>query len=169
MADETEEKGGFWFTIKKMVTKCAASTDLEDLKSSVKLAQERVDKALTVGTVLKGKSGAFEKLTKANEGLGVIGKVLGEVQDICLDIDAVMKIHKAVQDLSDDNIIYDDPQKAADAFDTLFNGLGRLCRFLPPPADEWGEFFSRFNLFGNMQRNVFGPYFQRAHNAANIR
>jgi len=169
MADENEDSGGIWYRIKKMVGACAANTELEDLKASVELAKERVDKALTVGTMLKGNSTAFEKLKQANEGLGVIGETLKTVQNVCVDVNAITKIYDAVVVLSDDRVIYDDPQGAADAFDSLFNGLGRLCRFLPPPADEWGEFFSRFNLFGNMQRNVFGPHFQKAWNASNSR
>jgi hypothetical protein len=169
MADENGNSGGVWYRIRKMVSNCAASTDLEDLKASVELAKERVDKALMAGTILQGNSGAFEKLTKANEGLGAVGESLGMVQDICLDMDAVGKIHDAIVVLSDDRVIEKNPQAAADAFDSLFNGIGRLCRHLPPPADEWGEFFSQFNLFGNMQRKVFAPYFQRAWNAGVIR
>jgi hypothetical protein len=169
MADENENTGGIWYRIKKMVANCAASTDLEDLKASVEFAKGRVDKALMAGKILQGDSGAFEKLTKANEGLGAVGESLEMVQNVCLDMNAIGKIHDAIVVLSDDRIIETNPQAAADAFDSLFNGIGRLCRFLPPPADQWGEFFSRFNLFGNMQRNVFGPYFQRAWNAGVVR
>lgn len=167
MADENGK--GFWFTIRKWVGSCAANTELEQLKASVELAQDRVGKALIAGELMQGKPGAFEKLTKANEGLGAVGEALGTVQDVCLDLDAVSKIFEAVEVLSDDRIIYDNPQVAADNFDKLFNGIGRLCRFLPPPADAWGEFFERFNLFGNFQRNIVGPYVQRAWNAANSR
>jgi len=169
MADENGNSGGWWYRIKKMTGQCAANTDLEDLKASVELAKGRVDKALMAGQILQSKSGTFEKLTKANEGLGAFGDALGKVQNVCMDVNAIGKIHDAIVVLSDDRVIYDDPQKAADAFDSLFNGFGRLCRFLPPPADQWGEFFSQFNLFGNMQRKVFATYFQRAWDASNSR
>jgi hypothetical protein len=169
MADENGSSGGFWLRIKKMLGQCAASTDLEDLKSTVELAKGRVDKALIAGQLLQSNSTVFDKLQKANEGLGAVSEALGKVQDVCLDVTAVNKIYDAVTVLSDDRVIYDDPQAAADAFDSLFNGLGRLCRFLPPPAKEWGQFFEQFNLFGNVQKNIYAPYFQRLHNAANSR
>ena len=153
-------------TIKRKAGACAANTELEDLKAAVQLGQSRIDQALMAGTIMQGKSGVFDKLTKANEGLGKVGESLEKVQDICIDITAVGKIHDAVRALSDDRLIYDDPQKAADSFDLLFQGFGRLCRYLPPPAKEWGKFFEEFNLFGNMQKKVYAPYFSRAHAAA---
>lgn len=161
MADWSEKFNSAWIAIKKKAGACAANTSLEDLKSSVQLGQKRIDQALFVGNMLQGQSGVFEKLTKANEGLGKVGEALEKVQDICVDIVAFNKIHDAVVALSDDRIIYDDPQKAADAFDTLFQGFGKLCSYLPPPAKEWAKFFEGFNLFGNMQKNVYAPYFQR--------
>ncbi|MBK7353869.1 MAG: hypothetical protein IPI97_12715 [Nitrosomonas sp.] len=106
-------------------------------------------------------SRVFDKLNKANEGLGKISESVGKVQSICFGIVAINMIHDAVKVLSDDQIIYTNPQKAADAFDTLFRGFGRICNVLPPPAKEWAQFFEQFNLFGNMQKNVYAPYFKR--------
>jgi hypothetical protein len=148
MADISETFGRAWMTIKRKAGQCAANTDLEDVKSSVQLAQKRIDQAIYGGRVLQGKSAAFDKLSKANEGLGKIGESLEKVQDICLDIVAVNKIHAAVSVLSNDQIMYSDPERAAASFDTLFQGLGRLCRYLPPPASAWQQFFESFNLFG---------------------
>jgi hypothetical protein len=136
--------------IKKKAGACAANTDLEELKASVKLGQKRVDQALMVGNFAQGKSGVFDKLSKANEGLGKVGESLEKVQDVCTDVVAVGKIHAAVAALSDDRLIYDDPEGAAAAFDSMFQGFGRLCRYLPPPAKAWQKFFEDFNLFGNM-------------------
>ena len=163
MAEGTLDK--VWMNIKKMTGQCAANTSLEDMKSSVQLAQGRIDKVLYGGQILQGGSGVYEKLGKANEGLGKIGESLEKVQDICVDVNAFAKIHDSIKILSDDQIIYKDPQKAADAFDSLFQGFGRLCRHLPSPAKEWGQFFEQFNLFGNMQKNVYAPYFQRLNDA----
>jgi hypothetical protein len=154
-----------WLNIRKMAGQCAANTSLEDIKSSVQLAQGRIDKVLYGGLILQGDSGVLEKLGKANEGLGKIGESLEKVQDICVDVTAFAKIHDAIKVLSDENAISKDPQKAADAFDSLFQGFGRLCRYLPPPAKEWGQFFEQFNLFGNMQKNVYAPYFKRLDDA----
>lgn len=165
MADWKELFNSAVVTIKKKAGQCAANTDLEDLKSAVQLGQKRVNQALMGGRILQENSGVFDKLSKANEGLGKIGESLEKVQDICLDITAIGKIHDAVIGLSDDQIIYTDPQKAADSFDLLFQGFGRLCRFLPPPANEWGKFFEGFNLFGNVQKNIYNPYFSRLNDA----
>lgn len=165
MADWGDKFAAAWLTIKKKAGACAANTDLEELKAAVQLGQQRIDQALLVGNIAQGKSGVFEKLTTANEGLGKVGESLEKVQDICLDITAVGKIHDAITALSDDRLIYDDPQKAADSFDLLFQGFGRLCKYLPPPANEWAKFFESFNLFGNMQKKVYSPYFSRLRDA----
>jgi hypothetical protein len=148
-------------TIRRMSGKCSADTNLEDLKASVQLAQGRIDKVLLGGKIVQGDSAVFDKLTKANEGLEKVGESLENVQNVCLDIVAIGKIHDAIKVLQDDRVIYDDPQKAAEAFDSLFQGFGRLCRFLPPPAKEWGEFFEQFNLFGNFQKKIMSPYMRR--------
>ena len=165
MADWSDKFESAWTAIKRKAGACAANTDIEDLKASVQLGKKRVDQALTVGKFFQEKSGVFDKLTKANEGLGKVGEALEKVQDICVDIVAYNKIHDAVVALSDDRIIYDDPQKAADSFDILFQGFGKLCSHLPPPAKEWAKFFEGFNLFGNMQKNVYAPYFGRLRDA----
>lgn len=165
MSDWSEKVSLAWINIKKRAGQCAANTDLEYLKSSVELGQERIGQALAAGQILQGNSAAFEKLSKANEGLGKIGESLELLQDICTDITAAAKIYDAIDKLSNDRIIYDDPQGAADAFDMLFQGFGRLCRFLPSPAKEWGQFFEQFNLFGNVQKNIYNPYFSRLNDA----
>lgn len=150
MADWGEKFQAAWDTIRKKAAGCAANTDLEEIKASVQLGQSRVDKALMAGKFLSNKPEAYAKLTKANEGLGKIGEALETVQDVCLDIVAINKIHDAAVALSDESIIYNDPEAAAAAFDSLFQGFGRLCRFLPPPAKAWEDFFVSFNLFGSL-------------------
>ncbi|HTK37553.1 MAG TPA: hypothetical protein VL325_03585 [Pyrinomonadaceae bacterium] len=71
------------------------------------------------------------------------------------------KLINAVDVLSDDNVIYTDPDKAAAAFDILFQGFGKLCSYLPPP----GKFFEQFDLFENVQTKIYKPYFQRWNDA----
>ena len=165
MPDWSETFAHAWINIKRKAGQCAANTDLEDLKSAVQLGQKRVDQALMAGNFLQNQSGTFDKLSKANEGLGKVGEALEKVQDICIDISAVGKIHDAITALSDDRLIYDDPQKAADSFDLLFQDFGRLCSYLPPPAKEWAKFFEEFNLFGNVQKKIYAPYFSRLNTA----
>jgi hypothetical protein len=144
------EESWIWVQIKKLVGTCAAASKFKDIKASVENAQGKVGEALMVGEFLQKDSGVFEKLKKANEGLGKVSEALNKAGDVCLDIEAVNKIHQAVVLLETPNIIRNNPEKAAAAFDSMFQGFGRLCRYLPPPADEWQTFFEKFNLFGNM-------------------
>jgi hypothetical protein len=165
MADWGQKFDDALLYLRKKAGACAANTDLEELKSAAQLGQKRIDQALMFGNLGQGNSGVFDKLSKANEGLGKVGESLEKVQDICGDVDAFGKIHDAIVALSDERIIYDDPQKAADSFDMLFQGFGKVCSYLPPPAKEWAQFFENFNLFGNMQKNVFGPAFKQRADA----
>jgi hypothetical protein len=155
----------WWTAIKIKAGACAANTDIDGIKASVELAQDRVGKALKVGSFVQGHSEVFGKLTKANEGLGKMSEGLQKATSICKDIVALGKIQDAITVLMDDRIMYDDPQKAADSFDLLFQGFGRLCSHLPSPAKEWAGFFENYNLFGTVQKKVYAPHF-RAANAA---
>jgi hypothetical protein len=151
----------YWTKVKKMAGQCAANTDLEDLQASVELAKTRVGQALQAGQMLQKDSRVFDKLGKANERLGDVAEGLEKARNLCVGIVEANKIHEAVKILSDDRIIYDNPQAAADSFDLLFQGFGKLCSYLPPPAKQWAQFFEEFNLFGNMQKKVYAPYFKR--------
>jgi len=154
-----------WIKIKKLTGTCAAATEYEDIKAAVGDAQGKIDKALQVGSFLQKDSRIFDKLNKANEGLGAVSESLDKAGEICLDITAVNKIHDAIIILDKPNIIQDNPQAAADAFDSLFQGFGRLCSYLPPPAKQWATFFEQFNLFGKIQKNYYAPYFAERHRA----
>lgn len=157
--------GNAWIDVKRKAGMCAANPDIENVKAAVQLSQKRVGQALTAGSFLQRKSGVFEKLNKANEGLGKIGETLETVQNICVNIGTVAKIKDAVDALSDDQIIYRDPDAAAAAFDVLFQGFGKLCGYLPFPANQWAKFFEQFNLFSSVQQNIYKPYFQRLNDA----
>ncbi|NNE68699.1 MAG: hypothetical protein HKN33_19200 [Pyrinomonadaceae bacterium] len=159
------EENWIWIAIKKLSGSCAAASDFNDIKAIVGDAQGKIDDALKVGDFLQQDSQVFDKLTKANEGLGNIKKSMDKVSDICLDVQAINKIHDSIVILNEANVIQANPQRAANAFDNLFQGFGRLCRFLPPPADQWGQFFESFNLFGNVQKNIYKPYFDRLEKA----
>ena len=87
MADWGDKFASAWIAIKRKAGACAANADLDDLKASVQLGQKRVDQALMVGSFLQGKSDVFEKLNKANEGLGKdrrgTGKGPGHLRGYC--------------------------------------------------------------------------------------
>ncbi len=157
----SDKLDNIWIRVKKMAGQCAANTDIEDLKASVETAKGRIDKVLMGGKLLQSDSTVFNKLTKANEGLGAIGEGLEKVQSVCINVVAAAQVHDAIKILSDDQVIYQDPDAAAAAFDTLFQGFGKVCSYLPPPAKQWAQFFEKFSLFSNMQQKVYKPYFQR--------
>ncbi len=147
----------FWGNLKKITGQCAANTELEDLKTAVQTANDRVEKVLMGGSLLQSDSRVFEKLSKANEKLKTVGEVLEKVENVCLDLRAVSRIHDAVKVLDAENgmVIYHDSEKAAQAFGDLFVGFGRLCRHLPSPAKEWGQFLeSAGDFFVNMNRKI---------------
>jgi NACalpha-BTF3-like transcription factor len=152
MSDRLEN---LWTRIKIMTGQCAVSTDLENLKDSVETAQSRINKVLIGGKLLQSDSRVFEKLTTANEALGAVGEALGTVQNVCLDLKAVANIHEAIVALDDEYVIINNPEVAAKAFGQLFTGFGRLCRHLPSPAKEWGQFLEGAGeFFVNWQRFV---------------
>lgn len=165
MGDWEDKFNNAWVAIKRKAGVCASDPDLENIKAAVQLGEKRVDQALKVGNFLQGRSDVFEKLSKANEGLGKIGETLETIQNVCVNIGVLDKLKNAVDVLSDDNVIYQDPDKAAAAFDILFQGFGKLCSYLPFPANQWGKFFENFDLFSNVQTKIYKPYFQRLNDA----
>lgn len=146
-----------WAKLKKITGQCAANTELENLKTIVETANNRIDKVLIGGSFLQSDSRVFEKLSRANEKLKIVGDVLEKVENVCLDLRAVSRIHEAIKVLDAENgsVIYKDPEKAARAFGDLFVGFGRLCRHLPSPAKEWGKFLEGTgDFFVNMNRQI---------------
>lgn len=152
----------YYIALRRYFGKCASNTDIEDLKAVAKSAEEKIDLALLFGNFSQNGSNVTKNLVEAKKAIGSVGESLGKVQDICTDVVAVTKIYDGIAALSDKdaNIIYHDSQKAAEAFDMMFQGFGRLCRFLPPPARQWGEFLEKFDLFSNYNKTIqlhFGP------------
>jgi hypothetical protein len=146
----------YYVALRRYFGKCAANTNIEDLKAVAKSAEEKIDLALLFGNFSQNGSNVTKNLVEAKKAIGSIGKSLGKVQDICTDVVAVTKIYDGIAALSDKdaNIIYHDSQKAAEAFDMMFQGFGRLCRHLPQPAKAWGKFLEEFNLFSNYNKTI---------------
>ncbi len=100
-------------------------------------------------------SGAWltEKFAKAREGLGKLKSTLDTVQNGCLNLRAVGKIHSAIQVLNQDGVIQKDPEAAAKAFGQLFVGFGRLAHYLPPPANAYAQILEGCgDFFVNIRR-----------------
>jgi hypothetical protein len=77
------------------------------------------------------------------------------VQAVCLDIIAVGKIQDAVKILN--NNPDNDPDIMAKEFGNLFVGFGRLCRHLPPPGKQWGQFLENAGDFFSDMSNKLIP------------
>jgi len=142
-----------WVQFMKLRHKCAAATDLEDLKGIIESSEKYTDYALKTGRLFQKDSQVFDKLTKANEYLGKMGKALDKGINVCMDIEAIGKIKDAWSVL-DEDVIMRDPDKASAAFGQLFVGFGVLCRHVPI-LKEWGPFFtSAGDFFTNMENKL---------------
>jgi len=136
---------------------CAANTQLEDLQTAIRKGKNAMYFAELSSPFLSSKPGAGEQFKKAKEALGKVGEGLGKVKEVCLDIQAVGRIHTAVKILNDDQALYKEPEKAADVFGQLFVGFGRLASHLPPPANIYAPILEGCgSFFTNAQRGL-GP------------
>lgn len=131
--------GDLWVAIKKMAGKCASNMDIKDLKSAADKGKKSIEVAEISSEFLTKFQKPAQKLGKAKEALGKISSTLGSVEDICLDIQAVGKIHEGIKVLQNEHVIRDDPEKAAKAFGNLFGGFGQLAKHLPFPADLYAD------------------------------
>lgn len=135
---------------RKRAGQCATNATLEDIDNAVSLAQGRIEQALRFGTFCQGDSKLIKRLSDANDGLGTISDVISKGRNTCIFINEAQKIADAVKVLNDPNVIQHRPLEAAKAFDTLFQGIGMICKRLPSPAREWAMFFENFNLFSGL-------------------
>lgn len=142
------ENLGLWGRIKRWTTTCATAAEIQDIKDSL----DQAENALKAPQMLSVVSGARVDVGKVVEGLGAIKETIETVENVCLDVNAIRDIHKAMKTLNEDAEMKD-KANAAKAFSDLFSGVGRLCRHLPSPAKEWGEFIEKCGvLFVNIER-----------------
>jgi hypothetical protein len=113
-----------------------------------------------VGSFAQGQSGVFEKLSKANEGLGKVGESLEKVQDVCTDITAVGKIHDAIVALNDDRIIYRRSAEGSRFIRYAFSGIRTPLQLSSAARQAMGNVFRELHPFRQLQKNAIGPYRQ---------
>ncbi len=142
---------GLYARVKRWVGACASNTDAQNIKDAV----EKGIKATEVAWIMTSDPNTMKHLSQALDGMRAVAETIETVQNICLDLKAIMSIHAAIRILDDDQVIRKDPDKAAKAFGALFAGFGRLCRHLPSPAKEYGQFLEGAgDFFYNMRRGV---------------
>lgn len=135
----------------------------EDIKAAAIVAQERIKYALMAGDIWQNgnNSSAFQKLIDANGYLDKIVEHIENGEKIYKDVMAVIQIYDAIQVLKDDQVLYKNPEKAAAAFDDLFQGFGKLAKKFPPPFDQTiGELLEQcgtLRFFSTMQQVMAGP------------
>ena len=139
-----------------------ANGDLEDMKAAAIVAQKRVDTALQSASLFQGNnSSAYQKLVDASGYLGKIVEFLENAESVHKDFKAVQQIYYAIQVLKDDQVLINDSEKAAKAFDQLFLGFGTLAKHFPPPFDSTiGELLEKCGelaFFTNMRNTMVGP------------
>jgi hypothetical protein len=147
----SEQIDGLYARVKRWVGTCASNTETQNIKDAL----EKGIQATRVAWIMTSDPTATKYLGQALEGMEKISETIETVQNICLDLKAVMCIHAAIKILDDDQVIRRDPDKAAKAFGALFAGFGRLCRHLPSPAKEYGQFLEGAgDFFYNMRRGI---------------
>lgn len=150
-----------WSKITIYVASGAASTSIKDLKNIVEQTKTAMKVAEGTSNFLGIFPNAGIRFAEIAEKLDDVSKSLGKIEKTITAGVQIWNIYHAIKILKDNRIFIEDPQKAADAFDALFKGFGWLCGYLPPPANQWGDAFSNFSLFGNIQRNILNPYHKR--------
>lgn len=139
-----------------------ANGDAKDMKAAAIVAQQRIDLALKTATFLQdSNSRSFQKLVDASEHLGKVIGYLEKGEKIYKDFKAVQQIFEAIQVLKNDDVMIKDPAAAAEAFDNLFQGFGKLAKHFPPPFDSTiGELLEQcgeLRFFSNMNQVMAGP------------
>lgn len=143
------EELGLWGRIKRWTTTCATAAEIQDIKDSL----DKAENALQAPHMLSVVSQSRVDVGKVVEGIGAIKETIETVENICLDMKAIREIHAAMIILNNDALMKTDKASAAKGFSDLFSGVGRLCRHLPSPAKEWGEFIEKCGvLFINIER-----------------
>ena len=142
--------------LKRWVGACASNAQVEGIKAALEKA-EKVAYLPKTKSLFSKNSEAFDKFTRATEALGKIKEGIDKAQNVCLDLQAIGRIHDAIKVLDDETVIWNDPDKAAKAFGDLFVGVGRFARYLPEPFNEYGTFLeSAGDFFVDMNR-AFKP------------
>lgn len=140
---------------KKFAGACSANTEIEDLKNAAEKGKQLVDAAKMSSAFLDKFARSPKILEDASKALENVSKALGKLETACKDIMAIMQIHKAIKVLSDEKVIYQDPEKAAKAFGSLFVGFGTLAKHLPPPANEYSAILLGCgNFFADVSRGT---------------
>jgi hypothetical protein len=134
----------------------------EELMNVAIVAIGRIDVAIKSANFLQSRnSGAFEKMISAQIQLQKIADYLKKGLKYKENAEAVLVVYEAMKILREDNIIQNDPETAAKAFDMLFIGFGTLAKNFPPPFDKTiGEFLcqcGQLSFFSNMQKTMAGP------------
>jgi len=150
-----------------------ANGDVNDMKSAAIVAQKRIDMALQSAELFQGNnSRSYQKMVDANKHLGKIVEHLETAEKIDKDFKAVQQIYLAIQVLKDDQVMFKNPEAAAEAFDQMFLGFGTLAKHFPPPFDSTvGDLLiacGEMKFFSNMNNKMFGAG-SNFHRAAYLR
>lgn len=147
---------GLWERIQIWTTTCSADTELQNLKDALEKSEKSMQIAELTSEFLSKNPNAGQNFRKAREGLGKVSEGLSKAENVCKDINALKRIHEGIKVLSNESVIYKDPEKAAEAFGNIFGGFGRLASYLPPPADSYGQILEEAGngFFGNVSKAI---------------
>jgi|SRR5579872_1462023 len=152
-----EKMPGRWERLTKWGAGCAVIGEAEDVKAAIKHARQILGVASNMDRVGRVAPKVMEHLRQATEGLEKIDEGLEKVDNFCKDFIAMWRIHAAIKVLNDPGVMYEDSNRAAEAFGELFAGAGRLARYLPAPANQYADILAGCSQFFVKMRGLIVP------------
>ena len=137
-----------WLKVRTITGACASNVKLEQMADYLKKGEQ-----LATAASLTNVGDAVPQLEQGAKALGQVRKTIETTQGICMDVQAVAKIHDAIKVLNDPQNMQPGSQAAARAFGDLFVGAGRFAAKLPPPANVYAPILQNAgSFFVDMQR-----------------
>jgi hypothetical protein len=137
-----------WQKVKIATGACAGNVQLSDLHDYL----EKGEQVARGASFIEKDATRAQKLTRGADALGGVRKGISTAQSVCMDAQAIVRIHEAIKVLNQPGVVTPGSKVAAEAFGQLFVGAGRFAAKLPPPANVYAQILENCgSFFVNMQ------------------
>jgi hypothetical protein len=156
-----------WHKLKVVTGACASNVQLTDVADYVK----RGEQAAQAAAFVERDAARAQKLKSGADALGKVHSALSTTQSVCMDLQAIVRMHEAIKILNQPGVIAPGSKVAAEAFGQLFVGAGRFASKLPPPANAYAQILENCgSFFVNMQAllDPMSPYTPRGRQLREI-
>ena len=156
-----------WQKVKIATGACAGNVQLSDLHDYL----EKGEQVARGASFIEKDATRAQKLTRGADALGGVRKGIGTAQSVCMDAQAIVRIHEAIKVLNQPGVVTPGSKVAAEAFGQLFVGAGRFAAKLPPPANLYAQILENCgSFFVNMQAlmDPESPYTPKGHQLREI-